>query len=118
MSLRRQQSGGGGIAGGQVKTQDRFLRGYAQRRVDYDRRRRARRKSAAEREWMGVLRRDPCAYCPPGPALHPQNAVDHIVPLGLGGEDAASNTTCACRRCNAAKRDTGLLLFLLARRAT
>lgn len=32
--------------------------------------------------------------------------LDHIVPLAKGGEHSYRNTACACRECNAAKRDT------------
>lgn len=34
--------------------------------------------------------------------------LDHIVPLAVGGEHSATNTQCACRRCNRQKSDTPL----------
>lgn len=47
-------------------------------------------------------------YQPTAPEL------DHIVPIGKGGEHSYRNTQCACRQCNAAKSDTprGQLLLV------
>lgn len=39
--------------------------------------------------------------------------LDHIVPISKGGEHTYLNTQCACRRCNAAKRDKPLGQMLL-----
>lgn len=51
-----------------------------------------------------VLDGDPCAYCG-APTEH----VDHIEPVGQGGEHHWSNLTAACARCNGVKRDWSLL---------
>lgn len=68
--------------------------------------------------WLALARRDPCAYCPrPGAA----GTVDHVEPQsrsarGLGGAHSWLNTVGACARCNGAKRDLDLLVFLHRRR--
>ena len=68
--------------------------------------------------WMRLLRSDPCAYCHrPGPA----GTLDHIEPRcrparAPGGAHCWTNYTGACGRCNAAKADRPLLVFLAARR--
>jgi 5-methylcytosine-specific restriction endonuclease McrA len=66
--------------------------------------------------WQAILRRDPCAYCG---APH-AGTVDHIEPRcrearGIGPVHGWINLTAACQRCNGAKRDTDLLLFLVRR---
>jgi hypothetical protein len=66
--------------------------------------------------WQAILRRDPCAYC--GAAR--SGTVDHIEPRsrpsrGIGSAHGWVNLTGACSRCNGAKRDTDLLLFLARR---
>ncbi|MEA2219391.1 MAG: endonuclease [Solirubrobacteraceae bacterium] len=68
--------------------------------------------------WLALVRRDPCSYCPdPGPG----GTVDHVEPRsraarGLGTAHGWQNTVGACARCNGAKRDVDLLVFLYRRR--
>ena len=67
--------------------------------------------------WQSLLRRDPCAYC--GTAA--SGTVDHVDPRaraarGIGTVHGWVNTIGACTRCNGAKRDLGLLVFLHRRR--
>lgn len=57
-----------------------------------------------------ALSADICAYCG-GPA----DTVDHIEPVGRGGENHWSNLTGACQDCNRRKGTRSLLGFLLAR---
>jgi 5-methylcytosine-specific restriction endonuclease McrA len=58
-----------------------------------------------------ILYADPCAYC----GTEAAGTLDHIVPLHAGGKHSSGNLTACCRRCNAAKREKSLLLFLLSR---
>jgi 5-methylcytosine-specific restriction endonuclease McrA len=52
------------------------------------------------------------SYHPKAPEL------DHIVPLGQGGEHSYRNTQCACRACNMAKSDgAGGQLLLIGEHA-
>ncbi len=65
--------------------------------------------------WLRLLRSDPCAYC--GRA---GGTVDHVEPRsrrprGLGSAHGWGNVVGACGRCNGAKRDRPLLVFLRAR---
>jgi 5-methylcytosine-specific restriction endonuclease McrA len=50
-----------------------------------------------------------CAYCAALPAKLEQ---DHMDPLAIGGRHNSANVVPACRRCNASKGDTPLLLWL------
>ena len=52
-------------------------------------------------EWLQTVRdfHTKCAYC----QLTRFDALDHFVPLELGGETSASNCVPACRRCNSSK---------------
>jgi hypothetical protein len=68
--------------------------------------------------WQALLRRDPCSYCG---ATGAAGTVDHVDPRsrparGLGSVHGWINTLGACARCNGAKRDLGLLVFLQRRR--
>ena len=68
--------------------------------------------------WQALLRRDPCSYCG---ARGASGTVDHVDPRsrparGLGTVHGWINTVGACARCNGAKRDLGLLVFLHRRR--
>ena len=68
--------------------------------------------------WQSLLRRDPCSYCG---AVGAAGTVDHVDPRsrgvrGLGTVHGWVNTVGACARCNGAKRDLGLLVFLYRRR--
>jgi len=61
-----------------------------------------------------VLRRDPCAYC--GARAGEAGTVDHVVPKAAGARSWRENLVGCCWRCNQAKNDRSLLLFLLDRR--
>lgn len=66
--------------------------------------------------WMGVVRRDPCAFC--GEA---GGTVDHIEPKtlpvrGLGGAHCWLNFTGACLSCNGSKARVSMLEMLYRRR--
>jgi 5-methylcytosine-specific restriction endonuclease McrA len=68
--------------------------------------------------WQALLRRDPCSYCG---ARGEAGTVDHVDPRsrsarGIGTVHGWINTVGACARCNGAKRDLGLLVFLFRRR--
>lgn len=68
--------------------------------------------------WQSLLRRDPCAYCG---ARGAAGTVDHVDPRARGARGVGTvhgwvNTVGACARCNGAKRDLGLLVFLYRRR--
>ena len=68
--------------------------------------------------WQALLRRDPCSYCG---AAGGACTVDHVDPRsrparGVGTVHGWINTVGACARCNGAKRDLGLLVFLHRRR--
>jgi 5-methylcytosine-specific restriction endonuclease McrA len=70
--------------------------------------------------WQALLRRDPCSYCG---ARGAAGTVDHVDPRsrsarGIGTVHGWINTVGACARCNGAKRDLGLLVFLYRRRWT
>lgn len=60
--------------------------------------------SVSKRLRYEVLRRDnhACRYCGHS-APEVQLAVDHVVPVALGGRDDPSNLVAACRDCNAGK---------------
>jgi 5-methylcytosine-specific restriction endonuclease McrA len=68
--------------------------------------------------WLALVRRDPCSYCGAAGAA---GTVDHVDPRshpvrGLGTAHGWVNTVGACSRCNGAKRDLRLLVFLHRRR--
>ena len=68
--------------------------------------------------WQSLLRRDPCSYCGGGAA---SGTVDHVDARSRGARGVGTvhgwiNTVGACARCNGAKRDLGLLVFLYRRR--
>lgn len=80
----------------------------AEARRGYRRRVRAGRSfTTAERDYLEVLRQDPCAYCG-----KPGDHLDHIVPLARGGEGDWTNLTSACRQCNQSKSARSLLSYL------
>jgi 5-methylcytosine-specific restriction endonuclease McrA len=71
------------------------------------------------REFLSVLRSDPCSYCG-GPAGH----VDHIDPLSRGGDGSVDggdgsvdNLTATCKSCNSSKMTSSLLMFLIRKAA-
>src|SRR5688572_23343554 len=68
--------------------------------------------------WQSLLRRDPCSYCGAAGAC---GTVDHVDARSRGARGVGTvhgwvNTVGACERCNGAKRDLGLLVFLYRRR--
>jgi 5-methylcytosine-specific restriction endonuclease McrA len=72
----------------------------------------------SHREWLLEAYGPLCAYCgkriPPGDPV----TLDHVRPRkGQTAYDRPDNLVIACRDCNAAKADTPLLAFLLARRS-
>lgn len=84
----------------------------AEHRRAYDERRRSHRLSDEARDYVSILRHDPCAYC----GGHcGQMAADHIVPLNEGGENDWPNLTAAGRPCNASKKALPLLWWMLRR---
>ena len=105
------------IAGGETK---RLAHNAAQRRYNetpgrrtykrvYAEKRRAR-LPMLDRGWALVIDTDPCAYC-----NKPGNSIDHITPVIKGGLGDWQNLSSACVSCNASKKDTTLLFFLLKR---
>lgn len=69
--------------------------------------------------WLRLLRADPCAYC--GERVGGARTIDHVEPRsrsprGIGSAHGWINVVAACQRCNGAKADRPLLLFLLTRR--
>jgi 5-methylcytosine-specific restriction endonuclease McrA len=65
---------------------------------------------AETREYVAIIRLDPCAYC--GGTT---DTVDHVEPVSLGGPNHWTNLGPACRSCNSGKKDRQLLPYLLAR---
>lgn len=65
---------------------------------------------AHAREYVPILRGDPCSYC--GGAA---GEVDHIDAAVTSLDGSWENLTAACRNCNARKSDKPLLLFLAQR---
>lgn len=95
------------------QTRRRDVRGYASSRQAYDKRRRRFKLTDEDRTYKLILRADPCAA--PGCShvvTGEANAIDHIVPLDVGGEHAWTNFTVLCRACNAQKKNTDLLRWL------
>lgn len=60
--------------------------------------------------YVQVLVGDPCCYCG-----EPMEQVDHIVPVGAGGDGSWENLTAACGSCNRSKSARPLLVFLAER---
>ena len=60
--------------------------------------------SHSDTEWTEILERFDfrCVAC--GCRPDPRPCKDHIVPIHMGGSDAASNLQPLCRECNASKR--------------
>lgn len=56
-----------------------------------------------------------CSYC--GRHLPGKLTEDHVVPRSAGGPDSFGNIVQACHRCNGAKGNTSLLMFLWGRAA-
>ncbi len=75
------------------------------------------RSQQSHREWLLAQHGAVCAYC--GTEVSPDAiTLDHVRPRrGQTAYDRADNLVLACRDCNAAKADTPLMAFLLAKRA-
>jgi hypothetical protein len=71
---------------------------------------RGRRIGRPSDAWRTIVRRDPCSYCGGR-----GGTLEHIRPTSRGGGQTWKNEVGACRACNEAKADGGLLLFLHAR---
>ena len=71
----------------------------------------------SHRDWLLEQHGSVCAYC--GIETAPEViTLDHVRPRrGQTAYDRADNLVLACRECNAAKADTPLMAFLLARRS-
>lgn len=86
------------------------VRAWRSANPEYDRDRAARRRAAGgkvARHWLAVLARDPCSYCG-----QPGGAIDHVVPIALGGVHDHTNVVGACGSCNSRKGARSLLNFL------
>ncbi|MEO5825180.1 MAG: HNH endonuclease signature motif containing protein [Gemmatimonadales bacterium] len=75
------------------------------------------RAYGSHREWLLARHGSVCAYC--GTRVPAETiTLDHVRPRrGQSAYDRADNLVLACRPCNAAKADTPLMAFLMARRA-
>jgi 5-methylcytosine-specific restriction endonuclease McrA len=75
------------------------------------------RSYSAHRDWLLARHGPVCAYC--GARVSPETiTLDHVRPRkGLSAYDRPDNLVLACRVCNAAKADTPLLAFLMAKRS-
>ena len=75
------------------------------------------RSYGSHREWLLARHGPVCAYC--GTRVPAETiTLDHVRPRrGQSAYDRPDNLVLACRPCNAAKADTPLLAFLMARRA-
>lgn len=61
-------------------------------------------------EWIKIVLNDPCSYCG-----GKSETIDHIIPIAKGGTHDVTNLTGACAKCNSAKGDKNLLVFLVER---
>lgn len=66
-----------------------------------------------DKEYIRVLRQDPCCYCGA-----PMRDIDHIKPISRGGDNHWWNLTSACKACNQEKASRTVIQFLLLRRKT
>ena len=75
------------------------------------------RSYGSHREWLLAHHGSVCAYC--GTQVPAETiTLDHVRPRrGQSAYDRPDNLVLACRPCNAAKADTPLLAFLMAKRA-
>ncbi|HEY4320677.1 MAG TPA: HNH endonuclease signature motif containing protein [Gemmatimonadales bacterium] len=75
------------------------------------------RSYGAHRDWLLERHGAVCAYC--GTRVPADTiTLDHVRPRrGQSAYDRPDNLVLACRTCNAAKADTPLLAFLMARRS-
>lgn len=114
MAFTHYEYGEGGVTHTQQAARSRVLRGYAQSRKAYDSRRRTNKLGLLDKTYKQIVSLDPCGLC--GHELdHQQIAVDHIEPLRNGGTDGWRNYTALCRKCNAAKGNKTLILFMAER---
>lgn len=72
------------------------------------RKRLKRELAPVDLEYVLIVRRDPCSYC--GAAAG--GTWDHIEPAEHGGASTWQNSTGACVRCNASKKDRKMLLWM------
>lgn len=92
----------------------RAAKGISANRSAYDARRRRVSHDTETRQYVRLVRNDPCAICGHlARAGEERNAIDHIQSLRDHGQDDWTNMTCLCRRCNASKKDRPLLLWML-----
>lgn len=75
------------------------------------------RSYGSHREWLLAQHGSVCAYC--GTRVPEETiTLDHVRPRrGQSAYDRPDNLVLACRPCNAAKADTPLLAFLMAKRS-
>lgn len=75
------------------------------------------RSYSAHRDWLLERHGAVCAYC--GTRVSAEAiTLDHVRPRrGQSAYDRPDNLVLACRACNAAKADTPLLAFLMAKRS-
>jgi len=65
----------------------------------------------ADDERLKLIIPQACSYC----GSHHHLAVDHLIPLKLGGEDRGDNLVWACRTCNSSKGASDVLEWLLGK---
>lgn len=68
------------------------------------------------KRWLWLANDCRCRYCGENIPSHKEMAVDHIVPVSLGGSDNVINLGCSCESCNSAKGNKSLeeLRFFIA----
>lgn len=74
---------------------------------------------ASSSVWDHILKKDACSICKDRTDMFHTVpiTIDHIQPKALGGSKGSwTNRTAMCRPCNAAKKHTPLLFFLLERK--
>lgn len=70
------------------------------------------------RDWVAIIRLDPCSYCGRPTALGSLSTIDHVVPFsyrkfGVRGLKGWSNLAPACKKCNRERGDQGIVQFLI-----
>jgi 5-methylcytosine-specific restriction endonuclease McrA len=56
-----------------------------------------------------------CAYCGTGPLYKKRLHLDHVVPVTAGGQSVFANLLPCCKRCNSAKLNASLDVYLTRR---
>ena len=82
----------------------------AKRKRDRERRSSYRSADRDTKQYMGIIRKDPCSV--PG-CTKPSESVDHVVPFSKGGKTHWTNLTGMCKYHNQKKSNKSLLRFLL-----